>query len=719
MAIVSLSPFGLGYQKPHHYWEMGRVLWENRDNLGYAWQVLNHGVCDGCSLGPRGLRDDVLKGAHLCLTRLRLLRLNTMPAAREETFRDVPRLRKMDSRTLRKLGRLPFPMIRRPGDRGFTRVTWEEALALVAERIRASDPQRLAFFTTSRGLTNEVYYTAAKLARLIGTNHIDNAARLCHAASSVALKETLGIAASTVSFKDWLNTELIVLSGTNLANNQPVSMKYLYQAKRNGARIVVINPFREPGLERYWIPSIFDSALFGTRFRDEFFPVKPGGDIAFSNGVLKCLIAKHAIDRAFIDQYTDGWQELQRTVEAQSWDDIEAITGLPRAEMERFATIYAGVSKAIFIWSMGLTQHPQGVENVKSIVNLALARGMLRKPNAGVVPIRGHSGVQGGGECGSVPDFFPGGYAVNEENAAKFAKFWGAPVPSWKGMHCGAMLEAAAEGHLDLLYAVGGNFLETMPDPERMVSSLSRVPMRVHQDILLNSSMLADAGELTVLLPAKTRYEQDGGGTQTSTERKIRYSPEIPREPIGEARAEWRIFCDLAALLGLPMQFQSADEIRAEMDRVMPLYRGIATLKKEGDAIQYGGERLCEQDGFRGHFTSIPLPPRRAEGKFFVITRRGSQFNSMIHKDVDALTGCAREDILVHAEDAARLGLERNDWVELKSSLGTMRARVQFGDVTPGSIQAHWPEANVLISRAYEPRSGEPDYNAEVSLRKL
>src|SRR5712692_3503876 len=244
---------------------MLRVFWENRDNLPYAWRILKHGVCDGCSLGPRGLRDDTLEGVHLCLTRLRLLRLNTMPAAPESAFRDIAPLESMGRVQLRKLGRLAWPMVRHHGEKGFHRVSWDEAFDLISSRLRSADPSRLAFYTTSRGLTNEVYYVAQKLARLLGTNHIDNAARLCHAASSTALKSTLGVGASTVAYKDWLGTEHLVLLGSNLANNQPVSMKYLYTAKQNGARIVVVNPYREPALERYWIPSIPKSALFGTR----------------------------------------------------------------------------------------------------------------------------------------------------------------------------------------------------------------------------------------------------------------------------------------------------------------------------------------------------------------------------------------------------------------------------------------------------------------------
>jgi molybdopterin-dependent oxidoreductase alpha subunit len=730
MKIAGLSPFGLGYQKPHHYWEMMRIFWENRDNLNYAWRILKHGVCDGCSLTPRGLEDDTIDGVHLCLTRLRLLRLNTMPAAPLEVFGDIARLEKLDNSRLRKLGRLAYPMLRARGENAFRRVSWDEALNLVAERMRRIDPRRLAFFTTSRGLTNEVYYVAQKLARMLGTNHIDNAARLCHAASTVALKQTVGVGASTVSYTDWLNTELLVLLGTNLPNNQPVSMKYLYYAKKNGTRIAVVNPYREPGLERYWIPSIPISALFGTRFTDDFFPVRVGGDVAFLNGVLKILIEKDALDHAFIEQHTCSWHEVKAALDEQQWPDLEAVAGVPRAEMQRFAELYARVRSAIFIWSMGLTQHKNGVDNVKAVVNLALARGMIGKPNCGLVPIRGHSGVQGGAECGSVPSHFPGGAVVSEENALRFAEMWGAPVPSWKGMHCGAMLDAAGEGLLDLLYVVGGNFLETMPEPMRMRDALRNVPLRVHQDIMLNSSMLMDSGEATLLLPARTRYEQEGGGTQTSTERRIRYSPEIRGPRIGEALSEWFSLAELGrrALDGAAraaIDFRNAGQIRDEMDRVMPLYRGIAQLKSEEQSFQYGGPRLLEgglcpnmPDG-RARF-SVLFPPQAgaAQRKLTLTTRRGAQFNSMIYGRRDALTGGSRDDVFFNKGDAAGLGLAFGDPVILTSEMGSFEGRVRIGSVQPGSVQAYWPEANVLIPRHYDSASGEPDYNALVTVRK-
>ncbi|MGH7853868.1 MAG: molybdopterin-dependent oxidoreductase, partial [Candidatus Binatia bacterium] len=414
--LSRVVPFGLiGQTKPQHYREMLGVIWENRKEIPYAWNVLNHGVCDGCSLGPYGLRDNVLDGVHLCMTRLKLLKLNTMAALDLSALNDVGRLRRMEPEQLRSLGRLSHPMVRGKGQRGFLRVTWEEALDAVCKSIRKTAPHELAFFATSRGLTNEVYYVFQKLARVLGTNNVDLCSRLGHAASVSGLKATLGYGASTCSLADFIGTDLLVIFGSDLADNQPVTIKYMHYAKKAGTRIVVVNPVSDYGFERYRAPSVASSAVFGAKLMDDLFEVRVGGDTAFINGVLKFLILAERIDRSFVDRHTTGFAELEAALEAQSWDMLEQRSGVAREAMQKFAEAYSQARTAVFVYSMGLTQHELGGDNVKVVVNLALARGMLGREKCGVMPIRCQSSVQGGGECGSEPDKFPGGFAVNDD----------------------------------------------------------------------------------------------------------------------------------------------------------------------------------------------------------------------------------------------------------------------------------------------------------------
>ena len=585
---------------------MVKVVWENKTELRYAWNILRHGVCDGCSLGPYGLRDNVMDGIHLCTTRLKLLRLNTIGELKPSILSNVDRLRQLGQERLRSLGRIPFPMVRPKGEKAFSRVSWQEALGLVAQAVRRSSPERMGFVATSQGLTNEVYYVFQKLARALGTNNIDLCPHLGHAASVYGLKATLGVGAPTCSLSDFIGTDLLVIFGSDLAKNQPVTTKYMYYAKKKGTRIAVVNPMRELGLERYWGPSVFTSGLFGTKLTDDFFQVRAGGDIAFINGVLKALISMNRVDHEFIAHHTHGFADLNAALQEQSWEVLEQLSGQSRLEMEYFAQIYALAQSAVFVCSMGLTQPEFGVKNVKAIVNLALARGMLGREKCGIIPISGQSGVQGGGECGSEPDKFPGGFQVNEENARRFSNLWHHPVSSTPGLKVPQMIESAHGGGLEFLYSIGGNLLETLPDRRFVAEALAQVPVRVHQDLFLNTSMLIDAEELVVVLPAQTRYEQRSGGTTTSTERRIRFTPEILWHRVGESLPEWEI----PTLIGrralsngkLLFPFDDTQSIRKEMSRVMPLYRGIDKLRQEGDSLQWGGAYLFKG----GHFPNMP-----------------------------------------------------------------------------------------------------------------
>ncbi len=722
---ASWKPFGVGEQRPNNYLEIARAVWENRGALGYAWRILTQGVCDGCALGTAGLRDWTLPGLHLCNVRLRLLRLNTLPALDPSALADVSRLVGLSDQALRRLGRLAHPMVRKHGEAGFRRVSWEDALGLVAGRLRAADPHGIAFYLTSRGLGNEHYYAAQKAARALGTNNIDNAARVCHAPSTLVLKQTLGVGATTCSYTDLLGTDLAVFVGSNVANNQPVMMKYLYYARRLGTRVVCVNPYREPGMERYWVPSIPESALFGTRITDRFFLVRVGGDAAFLSGALRWMVERGWVDEQFIAQHTTGFGELVRALQAQSWEDLERASGCTREEMLEFAHMVAQARTAVFVWSMGVTQHRCGEDNVRAIVNLALSKGFVGREKCGLMPIRGHSGVQGGAEMGAYATVFPGGVPVNPENARRFADLWGFPVPDQPGLTAPEMVDAAARGQLDVLVCVGGNFLEVLPDPAYVREALQQVPVRVHLDVVLSPTALVPAREWVVLLPATTRYEVPGGVTETTTERRVVFSPEIPGPRVAEARPEWEVLLELARRarpeLQDRLQFPDTAAIREEIARAVPFYDGIQHLRRAGDQFQSGGVRLCEgwrfptSDGKARFSVVVPRPVELPEGAFLLTTRRGRQFNSMVQGRRDGLTGAERDAVFMSAEDAARLGLREGQRVVLRNPTGTFRGRVRIAPVRPGTLQAYWPEANVLIGRGR--RSGEsriPDYNAAV-----
>ena len=730
---AGLMPNGLGQVKPNHYLEMAKVLWENKDQLPYAWRILNRGVCDGCALGTSGLKDFTLDGVHLCTVRLNLMRLNTMGPLDVSLLENVAQLGGTAAGDLRRLGRLPYPMVWRKGERGFRRVAWDDALNAVGQRIRTAAPERISFYLTSRGVTNETYYVGQKVARFLGTNNVDNSSRICHAPSTVALKKTLGVGASTCSYKDWYGTDLLVFVGSDVPNNQPVTTKYIYEAKQLGTKVLVINPYKEPGLERYWVPSALESAIFGTKLTDRFFQIATGGDIGFLNGVLKHLLDQRWVDEVFVRASTTGFDDLKATLAEQTWEQLERSSGTTRQEMLEFAELYGQAKTAVFVWSMGITQHRFGVDNVTALVNLALARGMVGREKCGLMPIRGHSGVQGSAEMGAVPNALSGGIDLSRDHLARFERLWGFALPHEKGLTAVETIDAAHDGEIDVLYAVGGNFLETLPEPKFVRRAIERVPLRVHQDIVLTPQMLVEPESedgAVVLLPARTRYEQRGGGTETSTERRIYFSPEIPGRRIGESRAEWEILMQVAEH-AYPerkhlIHFDNVRQILDEVAQAVPFYDGVQHLKKAGDALQWGGARLCEgpdgprfdtSDG-RAHF--FPLRPPEAElpdGAFLMSTRRGKQFNSMIQARRDPLNGALREDVLMHESDVRALGLRNGDVIRLRSDAGEYIGRAKVAPIKERNVQVHWPEGNVLLKRGQtDPICGIPDYNAIVTI---
>ncbi|MGS2777918.1 FdhF/YdeP family oxidoreductase [Robertmurraya sp. GLU-23] len=739
---VSPIPFGLGKIKPKHIRDTMKVAYDNKDNLGYATRIITEGVCDGCALGVSGLYDQTLTGPHLCTTRLNVLRLNTMPAIKPEILHaDIDDLKKYDSTELRKLGRIPYPMIRRKGERKFSRITWDDAMDMIAGKMKELNPKQYAFYLTSRGITNENYYVAAKVSRFLGANNIDNASRICHSPSKTALKRSIGVGASTSNYLDWIGTDVLLFWGSVASNASPVSSKYMLEAKKKGTKIIVINPYREPAMENYWIPSNPESALFGTKLADDFYQVNIGGDIAFMHGIMKHWFDMEAeqygsaINHPFVQEHVNGYEELKAKVQQQTWEHIIESSGVTKERIIELAEILAKAKNAVFAWALGLTMHSFATDNISQVANLALLRGFLGRKHSGLMPFRGHSSVQGSGEMGADPFVLPGGDFYGE-NIERIEKLWGFKLPRWQGDIVGVTLEniMLPEDHerkVKLYYLSGGNFLETMPDPIFVEKALSQLDIRVHQDIILNTSTLVDAQEAVIVLPAKTRYEQEGGGTSTSTERMVYFSPEIEgnKNRIEEAREEWKIYIDLAKRVKPTMahqvDFKDAQAIRDEIALANPNYDGIQHLKKKGDVFQWGGAWLCEDgicptpDG-KGTLITVDIPNMgKKEGQFLLTTRRGKQFNSMVFSEKDPLNGSDRYDVLINAEEARLHRIADGEGIVVYNQHGVFQGRAKYADITTGNLGVHFPEGNFLLPKGkYEKFAGIPDYNIAVKVEK-
>ncbi|MFK3959752.1 FdhF/YdeP family oxidoreductase [Pseudalkalibacillus hwajinpoensis] len=739
---VSPIPFGLGKVKPQHFRDTAKIAWENRDNIGYATRILTQGVCDGCALGVSGLYDQTLKGPHVCTTRLNVLRLNTMPAINEDILHsDIDELKQYSSTELRKLGRIPYPLIRRKGETSFSRLTWDDAMDIIAKKMKNLAPKQYAFYLTSRGITNESYYVAGKVARFLGTNNVDNASRICHSPSKTALKRSIGVGASTVNYQDWFGTDVLMFWGSVASNSSPVSTKYMLEAKKRGTKIIMVNPYKEPAMDKYWIPSNGESALFGTKLADDFYQVNVGGDIAFMHGIMKHWFemeqVQHgsAINHEFVQEHVNGYEELRNNVEDQTWEHIVNSSGISKERIVELSELLANSKNAVFAWALGLTMHSFATDNISQVANLALLRGYLGRQNSGLMPFRGHSSVQGSGEMGADPFVLPGS-GFDRDNIRRMEQVWGFELPKWQGDIVGVTLEniVLPEDHerkIKLYYLSGGNFLETMPDPDFIEKALSELEIRVHQDIILNTSTLVDAKEAVIVLPARTRYEQEGGGTSTSTERMVYFSPEIEgnQNQVEEARSEWKIYIDLAKRIKPDtahfVDFKSGQEIRNEIAVANRDYDGVQHLSKKGDVFQWGGAWLCEggvcptPDG-KGKLIPVEIPDLgRKEGQFIVTSRRGKQFNSMVYKETDPFNKAERYDVLMNANDASKLSITEGEGIVVYNGFGVFQGRAKFVDIASGNLEVHFPEGNFLLPRGrYEKYAGIPDYNITVTVEK-
>ena len=487
-------------------------------------------------------------------------------------------------------------------------------------------------------------------------------------------------------------------------------MKYLYLARKRGAKVAVVNPLREPGLERYWVPSNVESAMFGTKMTDEFFAVHTGGDVAFVNGVLKVLLADGTRrPRLRPRPHRRASTSCSPSSSASRSPTSSGSRARPAPTWSASPGCTARPSSAVLVWSMGITQHEHGADNVAAIVNLGLARGNVGRPGAGLMPIRGHSGVQGGAEMGAYATAFPGGVDDRRRatpprspssTASRSATGPGSPPRRW------SRPAAAASSTCSTRRAATSS--RCCPIPTAVEDALARVPLRVHQDIVVSSQMLVDPGDVVVLLPAATRYEQRDGGTETTTERRIAFSPEIPGPRPGEARSEWEIFVDLARRVASrarrPVHVRvGPGDPRRDRARRARRTRGSSCSRTTGDAVQWGGTRLCEG----GDVPDARRPgalPRRSRRRSRDVPdgqlraqhppRQAVQHDGA-RSERDPLTGAiARRAVHGAVRHRARSGSRDGDRVVVRSEHGEMpRAAARRADCDPATCRCSSPRA--------------------------
>jgi formate dehydrogenase alpha subunit len=610
-------------------------------------------------------------------------------------------------------GRLRGPLIRREGE--LVPASWEEALELVAGRlgeIKARfGPDAIGGLASAK-CTNEENYLMQKLVRaVIGTNNIDHCARLCHASTVAGLARAFGSGAMTNSIADLPEADVIFVIGSNTTECHPVIGAVIKRAVQSGrTRLVVADP----------------RSIELTEYAELHLRHRPGTDVALINALAKVILDEGLADEQFIAERMEGFAEWRAAVAPYTPELAEQICGVPASDIVRAGRLYGEAGAAAIVYSMGITQHTTGTDNVLALANLAMLTGNIGKPGAGVNPLRGQNNVQGACDMGALPDLYPGYQRVADEQArARFAAAWGAAMPAEPGLTVVEMVDAAAQGKLKALYIMGENPMLSDPDVCHVEEGLRALDFLVVQDIFLTeTAQLAD-----VVLPAAAFAEKEG--CFTSTERRVQRVHKA-LDPPGEARGDWQIICELATRMGYSMSYADTAAIQEEIASVTPSYGGITYERLEEGSLQWPcptadhpGTPILHRERFTrglGKFHPVEFVAARElpdeEYPFLLSTGRilqhfhtgtMSRASEVLHKLVSVGA------IEINPADAARLGVGDGGLVKVTSRRGEIQIAARVTDrVMPGTVflAFHYREApaNRLTIAALDPVAKIPEF---------
>jgi len=608
--------------------------------------------------------------------------------------------------------RLRYPL-KKTGD-GWARVSWDEAMDLVVRGIGGSlkkyGPDRIGFLSSSK-CTNEENYLIEKMARCLGTKNIDNCARLCHAPSVVGLNRTLGAAGMTNPIPDLANSRCIFIIGSNLAENHAILSRWIHRAKDSGAVVIVADPRMT---HTAWMADIF-------------LQLAPGTDVALLSGLAHVILKENLADRDFISRWTRGYEELSEVVEEYSPEKVSEITGVPAEDIVRAARAYAISPASAILYSMGITQHSTGTDNVQAIANLALICGHLGKPGSGVMPLRGQNNVQGACDMGALVEFYPGYKRADDpETARYFCKGWGTDsLPVGRGLTATEMIDAAANGTIKAMYIVGEDPVNSDPSSNHTREALEKLDFLVVQDIFMTAT--AQAADL--VLPAAVWAEKEG--TYTSTERRVQWSCRAISPP-GEARSDLDIICEVAGRLGLDFDYPDAAAVLAEINRLVPQYGGINRKRLDGMGLiwpcpdeEHPGTPILHSQGFRLQDSRAAIMPVRfrpaAERSSwdypFVLTtgRVAVHHNagSMTRRSPSLIEREPEPFVEINPADAAKLRIADGSEVSITSPRGSTSARARLTErVKRGVVfmPFHFPGTNNLTAKVTDPEARIPEF---------
>ncbi len=631
--------------------------------------------------------------------------------------------------------RLLTPLIRRDGvprgprggrsvEQVFRPASWDEALDLVVSRIlRARNeggPEAIAGIASDRS-TNEDIFAFQKFMRMaVGTDNVDQSATLCHSPSAAMLSWALGTGASTNPVGDLANARTILLVGSNTERAHPVIAAHIKRAARRGARLIVVDPRR----------------LEISRFAEINLNLRPGTDVVLFSAMAKFILDRGWQDQGFIEARTEGFGAWAEALEPFTLDFASRVTGISAEDIQAAATLYARGGPSAILWTLGITEHENGSDNVSALVNLALLTGNVGKPGGGLNPLRGQNNVQGGADMGCFPGSLPGYQSPSDPAArAKFEATWGRPVPQTVGWKSTEMIPLARGRLVRFLYISGENSARSHPDSRSVAEAFERLDFLVVQDLFLTET----AEYADVVLPAASSFEK--AGTFTNTERRVQLVRPL-FDPPGEARADWQVYSDLATRLGYGMRYAGSREIMEEIASLAPIYRGVRQDRLTVGGVQWptranatAGTSILHTDTFtrgKGRFRPVAWAERRREADheypYVLITgRQREQYHTgtMTRRSpvVEAITGGPAVEM--NADDMNREGIIDGERVRLVSSLGSVEAFARASpSLSPGVLFTtfHYVElpANVLTPPVLDPVTKTPAYkDTKVRIEKI
>lgn len=682
-------------------------------------------ACKTCAYGMGGQHGGMVNEARsfpeVCKKSLQAQAGDMQAPIGEAFFREhsIKELESWSSLQMEAAGRLAFPIAWREGDTHFRRIGWDKALDRVAADLRAA-PREATFFYGSGRSSNEAAFLMQTLARAYGTANIHNCSYYCHQASGVALSRMLGTGTSTLVLDDLDKADLAIVAGANPASNHPRLIVKLVEIRQRGGTVIVINPVKELGLVRFKIPSRPGSLLFGSDVSDIYLQPHVGADIACCKALLKGIVALDGVDRAFVRDHVEGWDAVEADVRATPWELLLTESGLKREDVDRAATALVAARRGVLLWAMGLTHHEHGVQNVMALANLALARGFLGREGCGLLPIRGHSNVQGVGSVGFAP-------ALKEAFAKKMEEVYGIPPASTEGLDTFRCMEAAHAGRMRVAVFLGGNLFGSNPDRRWAAQALQRIDTTCAIATKLNEGHVHGRGRYHVVLPVLARDEEKQATTQESMFNFVRLSDGGESAPGVEIRSEVEVVCALAARLLPPGPFPfetmtDHDAVRRAMAAVVPGYAPIASIGATKAEFQIPGRTFhvptfaTPSGRARTQVTALPSF-RPGPGEFRLMTLRSEgQFNTVVYEDEDLYRGTTRRDVVMMAEaDGVTLGLRESDPVDVVTEIGRMRVVAAFIDIPPGNLAMYYPEVNAVVPRRVDPESGTPAFKSIVA----